>query len=265
MTDFDYAISGVNNGYFDQLVWQAVYAWFTLQEPQADPVKVVQQVQKRWRARAVGLRDQGFHRAQGLSFQYLRNCPPVSAKTQTHALPCSCRRICPFCWARQVILPVWERVTGVLFDGDDRRSRPELDLVTFSRIDRYDDLEEAVLNCESQRVTLQIRDVGSVSLRTVAPSAKNDQTVVRRAGLHLITRGERLPATALEGFQVKRFERVNRSDLARLVLPRVCRYPVELLLQQDVGRSLQVLDGTKQFRCCRFTGSLYRRTAVGAD
>jgi hypothetical protein len=87
MTDFDYAISGVNNGYFDQLVWQAVYAWFTLQEPQADPVKVVQQVQKRWRARAVGLRDQGFHRAQGLSFQYLRTCPAVAGGSVRSAGP----------------------------------------------------------------------------------------------------------------------------------------------------------------------------------
>jgi hypothetical protein len=78
-------------------------------------IKAMNKVLKLWRMRTVLLRDAGWEDAAGVSFQYLRNCPPWGVAVNQclgDNPPRQCWRsyICPWCWQRQMILPVYHRL-----------------------------------------------------------------------------------------------------------------------------------------------------------
>ncbi len=102
-------------------------------------------LRKRWQARIYGLAAVGWEAAgDRKKLTYLANCPPFGVKTDIVSRCCRRVRVCPFCYARDVVLEAFLHMELAMYGSLDHLVRtgetptfreplnPDLKLVSFS-------------------------------------------------------------------------------------------------------------------------------------
>jgi hypothetical protein len=90
----------------------------------SDLVANYQAAQKRWRVRVEQMASVGFGPFQtDISHQFARNCPPFGIRKPSAVRSCRLRRLCPWCFGREVVGELYRAMEYALYRG---RSRPVL-------------------------------------------------------------------------------------------------------------------------------------------
>jgi hypothetical protein len=195
----------------------------------------VRRVLDLWRRRCNLLRELGLPVMQSVRFQYARNCPPVAVKCRSLGVqvhPCQMGNLCPWCWGRQVVEPVYDRVyramtaLSTLGTGEDPY---KLVLVTRSGRMPDDDLQPRtlfdVMSCGMDRTHRALKAkgaVGAVMLSVVHPGKKDTATwVYGTRVLALVPQDDAVPEGAVVAPSTKR-------GVAQLV-GRFARYPAGMM------------------------------------
>ena len=134
-------------------------------------------LQRFWRLRAAKLGHEGWVRAQaGTGLQYLRNCPPfgVSYGSTDRSRKCSCRRVCPNCYARETVEEAYKSVEWAFYM---KSSKPVViyDLVAVRKSWTFDvPLGKVFEAVKEQRHVYRNKfkkPIGSIVVSTIEPAA----------------------------------------------------------------------------------------------
>jgi hypothetical protein len=222
-----------------------------------------------WRRRCNLLRELGLPVLQGVRFQYARNCPPVAVKCRAvgrHVYPCQLSTLCPWCWARKVVKPTYDRVyramtaLSTLGTGEDPYK-----LVLAVRAGRMpdDDLQPGLMfdmvngvMDRTKRALKVKRAVGAVMLSAIHPGKKDTNTwVYGTRMLALVPQDYEMPPGSVAAPPTKR-------GVAQLV-GRFARYPAGLMFgEADFVVRLMAVRG--RHRLLRTSG-VFRGSATEGD
>lgn len=226
MADIKFSLQWIPGSYAAQIQRSAVLAPLAGRcRSAADIERAVQVVQRKWRARTLALRNEGFGPLQSkLKLATARNCHPAFAHAEPVTHACGLEQLCPFCYARRII-DVW-RACDRVFEASG-----EMQWLTRRRsvVLPYDDDVEAQaaaiysrLASSRQATMRRMKTCGAYAVTTLVPTIKGWR--LSHKELHLL----RLPYSVpdkLEG-RIVVLGAPSRQALAWAVA-RLCRYPRE--------------------------------------
>ncbi|MCA9070433.1 MAG: hypothetical protein KDA84_15985, partial [Planctomycetaceae bacterium] len=137
MGNYDYTVTELVKGYPSRAMRMAVLQPLCSREfKDYDVPAMLETVRKQWRARLLNLNKLGWKAVEDdTDLSYASNCPPFSVKTVNTGRTCN-RRICPFCWARQVVSSTYDRLLEVLLLPDGGLNPELMVIVTKRRVYR---------------------------------------------------------------------------------------------------------------------------------
>jgi len=224
------------------------------------------EVLRLWRRQVVQLRDAGWGPAQGVRFQYLRNCPPSGVEMKPAAgsprmrlRSCTCQSVCPWCWSREVArrsfdatVAALERLGETFERGETLERRFKLVVSTSAdvRIDSKREpgasLDQLVGSLGRAKHELGKFAAGFGLLGVVSPG-KTGWVYSQRA-IALVP-CDRPPGSAA----TKTYDPPTRRNLAKAVA-RFARYPAGML-RGDADRAVRLLAARGSYRLLRFSGA----------
>lgn len=270
MADYNYKIQQIVDGYPARAMRGAVLGSLlsSLEFKEHKIRRMMANVRKQWHARLVTLRKAKWEPIlDGTDYQYMRNCPPFGVKTKSVARSCG-RKFCPFCWARDVVSPAYDRVLHVI-STDDEKLKKNLMLVEFSRTFRFSyQAKEASWPSLIDRVqrgrqreleNTLMQGQGAFVLHTIEPEAK--RLTFRRRGLIVANLAENYVNGDVDvtpggggSFRWQAHVITKRSQLVPL-LTRVCRYPAGLM-RCPPQKLIEFSHATKSVRMSTWYGCL---------
>lgn len=215
-----------------------------------------------WRRRCNELREVGWEPAQGVKFQYMRNCPPTVASMRPdnrrgYTRPCRVTSACPWCWCREVVKRTWDVVraamdqTGNMFVRGGGGNYPHKLAIRTARV--------LVQDSEDQPRTL-LDKISTLLLRTKRVYEKHSVGACYLAIVHPSKGGWAYTTRVLtllpQEYQVREGTRVvvhpTRRNVATAVA-RFARYPRGLMFG-DADRLRRLLEVRSRYRLLRFAG-----------
>lgn len=201
----------------------------------------------RWHDCLVGVRKAGWAPARRLrDFQYMRNCPPFGVRTDVSNMH-TCKRatVCPFCWARRVVAPLYAKLRSWLTTVGRNWSPPYgTQLVEYkttatvwgdvgagrgsaARLGRAALAARAVLRNTRNDEFKAYRAVAGLSVSRFV--VKPERLVLIRAGFLLVPSGLTHKAEFLaRKHRLRAYRRTTRKVLLPAIA-RVCAYPAAML------------------------------------
>lgn len=231
-------------------------------------------LQDKWRIRLTKLKQGGWNYMNNVSdpdkhFTFVRNCPPIGILTKNPIRYARCKRskVCPNCYARQVIVPACMSFE-VLLAALTPEQCSKMSLVAFQRtmqreVSRWPiDKAIAGLKMPKQQVveinTVKPQPLGAVVFTNLALNADGDHWVFRRSGIALVDNPDatiEFPGNDL-GHSVRHIREFTLDNACALV-GWAAKYP-KTWLYAPVEQSVEMLNALEQsrFNQIRFHGAL---------
>jgi len=226
-----------------------------------------------WHARLKSLQSAGWTRSESFKWGYAFNCPPFGVDSQTsvaletRVIPCGLHLVCPFCWARLVVGPAYDRLTFAFYRGE---ATPQfrMDVIDLARSIKVDgDLQEAFAYIRSYRsiaLGLFPGNYGAYVLHTVEPQRqppskkrgkkpKPPTWIIRERVLALVDTDFPMP-TVKPTTTIHRTSSPKKALLAAIV-GRVCGYPTRML-RGPADRVVRVLSDRESVKLSAYYGGL---------
>jgi hypothetical protein len=232
-------------------------------------IKSAEAVLGKWRRVLVQLREVGWGPAQGVRFQYARNCPPAGVVAQAvgrdRVRPCHMLGVCPWCWARERVLATFDRTWEVMLASGDAAAgevpaeRPNrLRVLVATGVSAARDPGD-VMAAVGYRIDKTVRTrrgvlAGGLLLATVQPRPAGGWSWTLRS-LTLAPAGFPLKPGATE------VESPTRRAVAAAVA-KFARYPLGMMTA-DPARVAEVLTARGAFRLYRAFGAFSRNSRPG--
>ena len=162
--DYDFDITP-SHGYIQDAIMHAVYMPLTPSGLHYNHKLMIEMVLRWWRLRTLQLSQVGLEGFEkGLKLQYIRNCPPVACTVTQSALPCTKTRLCPFCWARDVVVPAIVSVNNSWYSDNAPMSKDSLDIYRIRHFAEFETIDDALVHARETRMQVSINAAQKAAL-----------------------------------------------------------------------------------------------------
>lgn len=219
--------------------------------------RALEHLRHMWHGRLQALRLADPRFVTGTGYQYMWSCPPFGVTTDQTDVPTCKHVLCPFCWARRVVVKTWSRVYPAILDEErstEKRPRYRED-VRLVRLAKQWIWERADVKASEIRASLEqsrdwldqeVKPLGLVQLYTT--EARGTSWIVSRRALALMRADAELPQ--IEGTKQ---EVPLRLPELRSAVAQTCAYP-NGWLHGDIEATLNLLNATRRFRRISYRG-----------
>lgn len=251
--DYDFEINPTQ-GYVQNAIVHAVYLPLTPSKMHRYPKMMIGQVLRFWRFRAfqlskVGL--EGFEAPKNL--QYIRNCPPVACRTNFQTRICTRQRVCPFCWARNVVVPAAKSVFNGWYFDLEPLSKPTLDIYRSQYVVDFKTVDEAFTHARKNRMRgVNKRNLqGGFTAVRISPSEEDSIRVFINA-MVAVDRGS-IPEST-DKVIITPLSQLSRKNMSREV--GITTKISQLMAEAEPHRVKEIVEAVKHFRSFSTFGNL---------
>lgn len=242
--DYDFDIKP-SQGYIQDAIFHAVYMPLTSSDLHRDRKFMIEHVVSWWRLRLLHLSRVGLEGFEkGINLQCLRNCPPVACTTEFKSRLCTKSRVCPFCWAREIVVHAAKSVFNSWYYDKEPLSRDSLDIYRTRHFAEFESIDEALDYAKATRMRgiNKRRTEGGFVVVKIAPVDSG----IRVATLALFAVKKGTVPKSDETLTVTFLGQLNRKDMARHIgeVASISQY----LAEAEPKRVKEVVEAISGFR-----------------